>query len=178
MVFSFSFRHIVSSSHDPLLSVTHRGGCWCICSSACWRAGQLHHGKDPDRHSSAPEKQKSASRVMLLLWRALQRFLSAAEGANCTFSYQCGGSGGKWLCLMTETLQWCHCEYCYLKLQGELVGRVFAHFFEVRVEVVQLDRTETRRVSGNMTEFKFRRGKKKIWQFEWTCELPASQFTL
>ena len=33
-------------------------------------------------------------------------------------------------------------EYLYLKLQRELVRRVFAHFFEVRVEVVQLHRTE------------------------------------
>lgn len=36
------------------------------------------------------------------------------------------------------------CCLAYLKLQGELIGRVFAHVFEVGVKVVELHWTEKR----------------------------------
>lgn len=43
---------------------------------------------------------------------------------------------------------WCALVERYLKLQGELVGRVFAHLFEVRLKVVQLHQAATRRAGS------------------------------
>lgn len=47
-----------------------------------------------------------------------------------------------WRAVQIEYSTW---EYFYLKLQGELIGRVFAHFFVVRIKVVQLNRTDKNR---------------------------------
>lgn len=93
-------------SHDALRWATHMAGCWCICSWACWRAGLLHHGKDPDRRSSAPVSE------------------SVEVNGNTPGVKDVNGKPP------------------YLKLQRELVGGVFAHLSEIRIEVVQLHGTE------------------------------------
>ena len=52
----------------------------------------------------------------------------------------CSCKGVECDCVRVQVL-----DRAYLKLQGELVARVFAHLFEVGVEVVQLHRAEIRK---------------------------------